>query len=74
MKTKTIVFKKGGILPRNLHFTFNEERLKIVKYFSYLGAVFSSGGSFNITYVTLAGKAQKAIFKLHYNSYMLYIY
>ena len=27
--------------------------------FSYLGVVFSSGGSFNITEGTLAGKAQK---------------
>ena len=32
---------------------------------SYLGVVFSSGGSFNITEGTLAGKAQKAIFKLN---------
>ena len=64
MKTKIIVFSKGGILPRNLHFTFNGERLEIV-VFSYLGVVFSSGGSFNITEDTRAGKAQKAIFKLN---------
>ena len=32
---------------------------------SYLGVVFSSGGSFNITEVTLAGKAQKAIYRLN---------
>ena len=64
MKTKIIVFSKGGILPRNLHFTFNGERLEIV-VFSYLGVVFSSGGSFNITEVTLAGKAQKAIYRLN---------
>ena len=48
----------------NLRFTFNGERLEIVKSFSYLGVVFSSGGSFNITEDTLAGKAQKAIYKL----------
>ena len=32
---------------------------------SYLGVVFSSGGSFNITEATLAGKAQKSIYKLN---------
>ena len=68
MKTKIIVFRKGGILPRNLKFTFNRERHEIV-VFSYLGVVFSSGGSFNITEVTLVGKAQKAINKL--NKYLL---
>ena len=65
MKTKIIVFREGGILPRNLHFTFNGERLEMVKSFSYLDVVFSTGGSFNITEATLAGKAQKAIFKLN---------
>jgi len=35
MKTKIIVFRKGGILPRNLQFSFNGERLEIVKSFSY---------------------------------------
>ena len=65
MKTKNIVFKKGGILPPNLHFKFNGERLEIVNSFSYLGVDFSSAGSFNITENTLAGKAQKAIFKLN---------
>ena len=54
--------RKCGILPRNLQFTFNGERLEIVKSFYYLGVVFTSGGSFNITEVTLNGKAQKAIF------------
>jgi len=49
--------------------TFNGERLEIVKSFSYLGVVFSSGGSFYITEVTLVGKTQKAIFKL--NTYLL---
>lgn len=64
-KTKIIVFRKGGILPRNLQFSFNGEILEIVRSLSYLGVVFSSGGSFSKTEVTLAGKAQKAIFKLN---------
>ena len=69
IKTKIIDFRKGGILPRNVQVTFNGERLEIVKSFSYLGVVFSSGGSFYITEVTLVGKTQKAIFKL--NTYLL---
>ena len=36
--------------------------------FSYLGIVFSPGGSFSNTQITLAGQALKAIFKL--NSYL----
>lgn len=67
-KTKVMVFRKGGILPRNLHFSYNNINLEIVSTFSYLGIVFSSGGSFSHTQVTLAGQAQKAIFKL--NSYL----
>ena len=65
MKTKNIVFKKGGILPPNLQFKLNGERLEIVNSFSYLGVDFSFAGSFNITENTLAGKAQKAIFELN---------
>ena len=53
MKTKIIVFREGGILPRNLHFTLNGECREMVKSFSYLRLVFSSGGSFNITEATL---------------------
>ena len=71
MKTKIIVFREGGILPRNLHFTLNGECLEMVNSFSYLRLVFSSAGSFNITEATLADNAQKAIFKLNtylYNS------
>ena len=40
MKTKIIVFRKGGILPRNLHFTFNGERLEIVVLFLFRRCLF----------------------------------
>ena len=36
IKTKIIVFRKGGILPRNLHFTFNGERLETVVCFLFM--------------------------------------
>ena len=63
-KTKIMVFRKGGILPRNLSFFLNNIKLEIVNKFSYLGIVFTSGGSFSEAQKTLAGQAQKAIFKL----------
>ena len=67
-KTKVVVFRKGGTLPRNLKFYYDEQELEIVSSFSYLGIVFTSGGSFSGAQQTLAGQAQKAIFKL--NSYL----
>ena len=67
-KTKVMVFRKGGILPRNLKFYYDETELEIVSSFSYLGIIFSTGGSFSNAQKTLAGQAQKAVFKL--NSYL----
>ena len=64
-KTKVMVFRKGGVLPRNLVFYYNGVVLEIVKEFKYLGIVFKSGGSFSEAQNTLAGQAQKAIFKLN---------
>ena len=60
-----MVIRKGGILPRNISFYFNGERLEIVKEFKYLGMVFTTGGSFAAAQNTLSGQAQKAIFKLN---------
>ena len=67
-KSKIIVFRKGNQLPRNLKFYYNGKELSIVESFSYLGVVFTSGGSFSSAQSTLAGQAQKAIFRL--NSYL----
>ena len=63
--TKVMIFRKGGILPRNLKFYYNDEELEIVNKFSYLGIIFSPGGSFSNTQITLTGQAQKAMFKLY---------
>ena len=60
-----MVFRKGGILPRNLFVFLSNIKLEIVNKFSYLGIVFTSGGSFSEAQKTLAGQAQKAIFKLN---------
>ena len=61
----TIIFRKGGALPRNLVFTYEHQVIEIVKTFKYLGIVFTTGGSFSKAQNTLAGQAQKAIFKLN---------
>ena len=67
-KSKIIVFRRGGQLPGNLKFYHNGMELSIVESFSYLGVVFTAGGSFSLAQSTLAGQAQKAIFRL--NSYL----
>ena len=64
-KTKVRIFRKGGILPRSLAFYYNGQQLEIVKNFKYLGIVFTAGGSFAEAQNSLAGQAQKAIFKLN---------
>lgn len=64
-KTKVMVFRRGGMLPRNLVFYYEGEPLEIVSKFKYLGIVFTTGGSFAETQSTLAGQAQKAIFKMN---------
>ena len=64
-KTKEMVFRKGGVLPRNMVFYYNGVVLEVVKKFKYLGIVFTSGGSFSEAQNTLTGHTQKAIFKLN---------
>ena len=67
-KTKIMVFRKGGIFPRDMRFLYNDQEMEIVKSFSYLGIVFTPWGSFSNAQTTLAGQAKKAVFKL--NSYL----
>ena len=64
-KTKIMIFRGGGILSRNLHFLYSGEKIEIVSKFTYLGIVFSTGGSFTDTFETLAGQGRKALFKLY---------
>ena len=64
-KTKNMVFRKGGNLPRNLDFMFEGKKIEIVNKCVYLGITFTIGGSFNETHKTLSGQALKAMFKLN---------
>ena len=43
-KTKILIFRKGGRIPRDLVFIYDGEPLEIVKAFKYLGSVFTAGG------------------------------
>ena len=46
-----------------------DQALEIVKSFTYSGIVFTTRGSFENTFETLADQAAKAVFKL--NSYLI---
>ncbi len=59
-KTKILIFRKSGMLPRNLQFYINGVEIEIVKKFTYLGNVFTPGGSFKETQSLLAGQSQKS--------------
>ena len=58
-KSKIIIFRKGGQLPRNLRFYFNDIELSIVESFSYFGVVFYPGGSYSSAQSRLMGQAKK---------------
>ncbi len=60
-----MVFRKGGTLPRQLKCLYGKKELEFTSQFSYLGIVFSTGGSFSHAQCTLAGQAQKATFMLN---------
>ena len=64
-KTKILVFRKGGRLPNDLNFVYNNVSIEIVNKFCYLGVVFTSGGSNFETQKTLSGQALKAVFTLN---------
>ena len=42
-KTKVLIFRKSGILPNGLRFTYNGTEIEILSRFLYLGIVFTSG-------------------------------
>ena len=63
-KTKIMIFRKGGILPRNLTFYYYGQQLEIVNKFRYLGVVSTVGGSFSEAQNTLAGQPRMQFFSL----------
>ena len=63
-KTKILIFRKGGRIPDNLHFYYGNSEIEIVSQYCYLGVVMTTCGSWIECQKTLAGQAQKAIYKL----------
>ena len=61
-KTKVVVFRKGDVLPRNMAFCYNGERIIKICRYGFRDIFFSKAQ------ITLTGQVQKAIFNL--NSYL----
>ena len=51
-----MIFRKVGTIAKNTNFYYNESGIDIVSLFSYLGIVFTRGGSFSQAQTILAGK------------------
>ena len=66
-----MLFRKGGTIAKSLKFHYEGNEIDIVSSFPYLGIVFTPGGSFSQAQVTLAGQAQKFVFKLKSYLYKL---
>ena len=52
-------------MPNNTVFNFDNVEIEIVINFTYLGIVFSTGGSFSEAQSALSGQALKAIFQMN---------
>ena len=63
-KTKVVLFRNGGALDHRDHWLYEGHEIEIVNQFTYLGVVFSSGGSFMQNSKNLAGKALKTMHQL----------
>ena len=64
IKTKIVVFRKGGRAAKDEVWTFNERIIEVVSCFKYVGCVFSNSGSFKHCVNSLVGSARKALFSL----------
>jgi len=52
-------------LPNNTVFNLDNVEIEIVKHFTYLGILFSTGGSYSEAQSALSGQALKAIFQIN---------
>ena len=58
-------YARVNVYQNDILFTYNVNEIDKVKIFSYLGIVFTSGGSFSDAQNTLAGHALKGIFQMN---------
>ena len=64
MKTKIVVFRKGGKLGQKDKWFFEGKELEVVPFFKYLGCYLSSRGSFAKCIQELTYSARRALFGL----------
>ena len=64
MKTKIVVFRKGGQLGQRDKWFFEGREVEVVSFFKYLGCYLSSGGSFAKCIQELTYSARRALFGL----------
>ena len=60
-KTKSMVFRNGGIIKQNEVLYFDGQKLENVSYYKYLGLTMSTRLSWSPAQVTLAAQASKAL-------------
>ena len=64
-KTKVMIFRKGGRIRQPIRFLYKGEALEIVTKCTYLGIVFTVGGSFNVTFEKLSDRLRLFFKWLH---------
>ena len=70
-KTKSMVFRNGGIIKKNEVFYFNGKKLNHVSYYKYLGVIMSSRLSWSPAQETLAMQASKTLNLINQVNYNL---
>ena len=71
LKTKIVVFRKGGRLSIDAIWFYGDSILEVVEHFSYLGIMFSSTGKFSGTQQDLADRGLRALFSIQGIAYEL---
>ena len=64
LKTKIVVFRKGGQLSKKDIWVLNNTNIEVVQFFKYLGCFLSSSGSYSKCISELTNSARKALFSL----------
>ena len=64
LKTKIVIFKRGGRIGSKEKWWFNGVLLEVVTSFKYLGIVLSSSGSYTNCITSLVNSSRRALFCL----------
>jgi hypothetical protein len=67
-KTKTVVFRNGGILSDDEKWYYNGSQLETVNTLTYLGVVLNFNGKFSVAEKHVAEEGRKAVFALIKNT------